>query len=158
MDKETGSVALVLVTILLVFVALQPIIPPSTEKFSELGVLGPNQTIGDYPTNVTVGQEISLYGFIANHEGAITYYSLVVKLGNNGTIVSNSTSAVAPVVASYFHVLDNNESWTFPIGMSVNQTGNNQRLIFELWAFNDSTSSFSYIGLWNQLWINVTST
>ncbi len=157
MDKETGAVCLALITILAVFVALQPVIASNNERFSELGVLGPNQAIGGYPTNVTLGQQISLYGYIGNHEGTIAYYDMLVKLGNNSTQVSNSTSASAPILASFLHILGDNQSWTFPVDLSINQTGTNQRLIFELWTFNETTSSFSYTGLWNRLWINVTA-
>jgi len=157
MDKEVGTVALVLIAILAVFVAVQPLLSSSNEPFSELGVLGPNQTIGGYPTNVTVGQQISLYGYVGNHEGAVTYYDMLVKLGNNSTQISNSTFADAPILASYFHVLGDNQSWTFPVDLSLNQSGTDQRLIFELWSYNETTSAFSYTGLWNQLWINVTS-
>ena len=158
MDKQVGTVALVLITTLTVFVALQPILPSNSELYSELGILGPSQIIGGYPTNVTMGQQISLYGYVGNHEGVVTYYEMLVKFGNNSTQISNSTSADAPILASYFHVLGNNQSWTFPVDFSVNQSGTNQRLIFELWSYNKTTSAFSYMGLWNQLWINVTST
>jgi uncharacterized membrane protein len=156
MDKEVGTIALVLITILAVFVAVQPIIPSNSERFSELGVLGPNQTISGYPRNVGVGQQISLYGYVGNHEGVATYYEINVKLGNQSTKVSNTTSASAPTIASYSQVLNDNQSWTFPINLSLNQSGTNIRLIFELWSYNVTTSSFGYTGLWNQLFVNVT--
>jgi uncharacterized membrane protein len=157
MDKEVGTVALVLIAILAIFVAVQPLLPASNERFSELGVLGPNQTIAGYPTIVAVGHEILLYGYIGNHEGDATYYDMIIKLGNQSTQISNSTSANAPIVASYFHVLGDNQSWTFPVNLSMASAGINQRLIFELWSFNETISAFSYTGLWNQLWINVTA-
>ena len=40
MDKEAASIALVLVTVLAVFAAVQPILPSYGEPFSEIGVLG----------------------------------------------------------------------------------------------------------------------
>lgn len=157
MDKEVGTVALALIAILAIFVAIQPLLPSNSERFSELGVLGPNQTIADYPTTVGVDQHFLVYGYVGNHEGVVDYYKVLIKLGNQSTQISNSTSATAPVVAEYAHVLDNNQSWIFPINMSVNQTGTNLKLIFELWSYNTTTSSFDYTGLWNQLYVNVTS-
>jgi len=157
MDKEVGTVALVLVAILAIFVAIQPILPSNAEKFSELGVLGPNQTIANYPTNLTAGQSFTLYGYVGNHEGVVDYYQVMIKLGNQTTQISNTTAALAPVIASYSQVLDNNQNWTFPIDLSINQTGANLKLIFELWSYNVTTSTFDYIGLWNQLYVNVTS-
>ena len=157
MDKEVGAVILVIVAILAIFVAIQPLIPSTGEKFSELGVLGPNQTIANYPTNLKVGQQFLLYAYVGNHEGQIDFYRLMIKLGNQSVQVTNSTSASAPLLLSYARVLGDNQSWIFPINMSLNETGTNLKLIFELWAFNGTTSSFDYTGLWDQLYINVTS-
>jgi len=128
-----------------------------TEPFSELGVLGPGQTIGGYPTTLAVGQQFLLYGYVGDHEGAVDYYQVLVKLGNESTEVSNSTYARAPELASYGLVLSDNQSSVFPIRLSLGTPGTNQRLIFELWMYNATVSQFTYSGLWNQLWINLTS-
>jgi len=157
MDKETATVALAVVTVLAVFAAVEPIIPANGQPFSELGVLGPGQTIGGYPTSVAEGSPIHLYGYIGNHEGVSSYYQLLVKVGNQTTQVSNSTFAQAPVIFTYSHVLANNESTTFPLTLTLASPGTNVRLIFELWSYDVSTSSYAYTGLWNQLFLNVTS-
>ena len=39
------------------------------EPFSELGILGPNMKLGDYPRMVYLGENIDLYLYIGNHEG-----------------------------------------------------------------------------------------
>src|SRR5487761_1736177 len=150
-NKETASIVLVLVTILAVFAVVQPLIPSNSQKFSELGVLGPNQTISGYPTSVTVGQQISLYGYVGNHLDEVSYYQVLVKLGNQSTQISNSTAASAPELAGYYQALANNQSWIFPINLRLNKNGINQRIIFELWIYNDTASGFTYTGLWNQL-------
>lgn len=157
MDKETAGIALVLVTVIAVFAAVQPLLPSNAEAFSELGVLGPAKTIGGYPTSVTAGRPFLLYGYIGNHEGIATYYQLLVKAGNQTTSVSNSTYARAPVIFAYSHVLDNNQSTTIPLNLTLGNQGTNVRLIFELWSYNVTSSSFGYTGLWNQLLLNVTS-
>jgi uncharacterized membrane protein len=158
MDKETATISLVLITIIAVFVTIQPLLPSNNEKFSELGILGSNQTIANYPTNIKVGQQFSLFGYIGDHEGAVDYYMLMIKLGNQSTIVTNSTAASGvQLLATYPVILDDNQSTTFPIDMSLNQTGTNLKLIFELWSYNVTTSAFDYDGLWNQLYVNVTS-
>ncbi len=157
MDRTTASVALVLVTVLAVFAAIQPVLPASVEPFSELGVLGPNHVIGGYPTTVVAGRPFLLYGYVGNHEGSSSYYQFLVKVGNQTTQVSNSTSAHAPVVFTYSRVLENNQSTIFPLNLTLSSPGTNVRLIFELWSFNVTTSSYTYTGLWNQLLLNVTS-
>lgn len=157
MDKGTATLALVVVTILAVFVAVQPLLPSSVEPFSELGMLGPTQEVGGYPTSLTIGQQFLLYGYVGNHEGVVSYYQVLIKLGNQSTVMSNSTYANAPIVSTYSLVLDDNQTSTFPITLSVGHAGTDLRLIFELWSFNTTTSQFGYTGLWNQLFINVTS-
>jgi uncharacterized membrane protein len=156
-DRETAGIALVIVTILAVFAAVQPLIPTNSEKFSELGILGPNQTIANYPTSLKVGQPFSLYGYIGNHEGLVEYYRLLIKLGNQSTQISNSSSADLLPLLTYSRIIDDNQSWVFPIGMSINQTGTNLKLIFELWAYNETLGAFQYTGLWDQLYLNVSS-
>ena len=156
MDRETATIALVLITILAVLAAVYPLLPSNNEPFSELGVLGPTQKIGSYPTNLTVGQRVTLYGYLGDHEGEASYYMLVVKLGNTTTIVSNSTAASAPVILTRYQVLASNQTTTFPVSLSIGTAGTDDRLIFELWRFNTTTSQFYYTGLWNQLFVNVT--
>ena len=157
MDKEAAAIALVLVTVLAVFAAVQPILPTNSEPFSELGVLGPNQTIGGYPGSVVAGNQFLLYGYVGDHEGVSSYYQFLVKLGNQTTQISNSTYAQAPVIFTYSQVLENNQTTTFPLNLTLSNPGSNVRLIFELWSYNVATSSYAYTGLWNQLFLNVTS-
>jgi len=158
MNRQIGIIVLVSITIIVVIAALAPILPLREQKFSELGILGPNQTIKGYPTSVVVNQPFLLYGFVGNHEGNVENYQLLVKVGNRTTIVTNTTYADAPVLATYWHILRENETWLFPMNLSVNHAGNNTRIIFELWSYDVPTSGFKYTGLWNQIWLNVTKT
>ena len=157
MDRETATLALAVVTILAVFVAISPLLPSNAERFSELGVLGPSQQIGGYPSTVVVGQTFLLYVYVGDHEGSASYYQVMVKAGDQSTKISNSTYAAAPVLLTHSLVLDENATSTFPVTLHMPSPGTNQRLIFELWMFNSTTTQFAYTGLWNQLWINVTA-
>jgi uncharacterized membrane protein len=157
MDKAAATAALVLVSILAIFVAIQPLLPSNSQPFSELGVFGQNQTIGGYPSSEVAGSPFLLYGYIANHQGEASYYQLLVKLGNQTTLVSNSTYAQAPVIFTYSHVLGDNQSITFPLNLTISNPATNVRLIFELWSYNVTTTQFAYTGLWNQIRLNVTS-
>lgn len=156
MDRELGTIALVLIAMVAGFAFLQPILPTNNQRYSELGILGPQKTIGGYPSNLLANQTFLLYLYIGNHEGAVGYYQVQVKLGNQSTVISNVTSAQAPLIYSYSYVLDDNQNATFPINLAINQTGINERIIFELWSYNETALDFSYTGLWNQLWVNVT--
>ena len=157
MDRETATLALAVVTLLAVFAAVSPILPSNGERFSELGILGPSQQIGGYPSTAVVGQHFLLYTYVGNHEGGASYYQVLVKAGDAATVISNSTSAEAPLLLTHSLVLSDNSSTVFSVTLSMPTAGLNQRLIFELWMFNATTSQFGYTGLWNGIWINVTS-
>src|SRR5579875_966315 len=108
------------------------------EPFPELGTLGPNMKIGDYPSQEVAGQNFTLYLYVGNHEGHVEYYEVLIKLGNSSNVNEN-TSLNAPILYTFGMVLTNN-----------------QRLVLELWRFNVTTDSFTYTGIYNQLWMNVT--
>jgi uncharacterized membrane protein len=158
MNRQVGIAALASITILILVATLQPLLSVREDKFSELGVLGPNQTIGSYPTNVAVNHSFLLYGFVGNRERSVENYRLLVKLGNQGTLVTNATFAVAPVLATYWRIIDANQNWLFPMNLTITHAGADTKLIFELWSYDLSASSFTYKGLWNQILINVTLT
>jgi uncharacterized membrane protein len=157
LDRETGVLALLVVTMLAVLAAVYPILPANGENFSELGVLGPGQKIADYPTAVVAGQQFTLYVYVGNHEGGAAYYQVLIKEGNQATVVSNSTFANLPPVLTSPLVLKDNSSTIFPVSLRMSTAGLNQRLIFELWMLNSTTAGFAYTGLWNALWLNVTA-
>jgi uncharacterized membrane protein len=157
MDKETATISLVIITVAAIFAVVYPIVPANVEPFSELGILGPSMSIGAYPQNVTAGEQFHLYGYIGNHEGSVSYYQFETKLGNQSTVVSNSTASDAPVIFTHLLVLENNQTAIFPVTLSINSTGTDERLIFELWSFDTTTSQFAYTGIWDQLFLNVTA-
>ena len=157
MDKGTATIALVLVASLAIFASVEPLFPANIVPFSELGMLGPNKTIGNYPTAVAAGSQFLLYGYVGNHEGRVSYYQFLVKLGNQTTTISNSTYAQAPIIFTGLRVLDNNQSTTFQVNITPSNPGTNLRVIFELWSYNVASSSYAYTGQWNQLFLNVIS-
>jgi uncharacterized membrane protein len=131
------------------------ILPASTgEQFSELGILGPNMMLGDYPSQVVASDTISLYGYVGNQMGTPMYYTVMVKLGDNQT---QTNPANIPINQEFRQVLPNNGTWTFPIDITLTQVGTNQRIIFELWAYNQTTNHNQYQQRWGQIWVNVTA-
>jgi hypothetical protein len=160
--RKNAAIAIVLLFAgLIILGLLQPIYLSSVGRssgnayYSEIGLLGPAQTIGDYPTNVVENHSFLLYGYVGNHQGSPQYYEIFVKLGDQKTQISNLTSANATIVDEYYRVLDNNQSYAFPMNLSLPHRGNNYRLIFELWRYDVTVSNFTYTGLWSQIWVNV---
>ena len=144
------------VTIIIAFFAVsQFILPKGTgEQFSELGVLGPNMKLGDYPSTIVAGDTVNLNVYVGNQMGKPIYYIVMVKLGDNGTSVNP-----APIdpVWQFAKVLPNNGTWAFPVNMTLTRAGINQRIIFELWLFNVTSNQNQYDDRWGQVWLNVTA-
>ncbi|MEM0118142.1 MAG: DUF1616 domain-containing protein [Conexivisphaerales archaeon] len=126
------------------------------EPFSELGTLGPSIKIGDYPTQVVAGQNFTLYLYVGNHEGHVEYYEVLVKLGNASNVNINESLPVPPLY-TFGMVLVNNQTYLQPITISIPHPGINVRLVLELWQFNTTVNAFTYTGISNQLWMNVTA-
>ena len=127
----------------------------NAEPFSELGVLGPNQKIADYPSSVLAGQNFTLYLYVGNHEGRVMYYDVLVKLGDRSNAVQNASLAVPPI-ASYGMVLRDNQTYLSPVTFSLGRNGTNVRLVFELWAFETNSSAFAYDLRSTWIYLNVT--
>jgi uncharacterized membrane protein len=163
--KKIALAALVLLAIILMFASLQPFFLPlsNTQKYSELGLLGSDCTVGKYPTSIIQNETFTLCGYLVNQMGTAQYYQVLVKLGNQSTVVSNSTypnaiPANAPVIAQYYSTLSNNQTYLFPMNLAISQIGRNEQVIFELWSYKISSSgngSFVYTGIWDRIWLSV---
>ena len=127
------------------------------EPFSELGLLGPELKLGDYPREIALGESVDLYLYLGNHEGDLTYYRVLVKQGDQSMNVSDTTPYGGPVLAQYEHVLVDEYNITMPISIMVDAPGVNQRLVFELYKYDQESTGFSYDGIWVQLWMNITA-
>jgi len=127
------------------------------EPFSELGLLGPEMKLGDYPREVALGEPVDLYLYLGNHEGDLMYYRVMVKQGAQSMNVSDTEPYPGTVLTQYEHVLGDELNTTMPISVHYMDPGVNQRMVFELYKFNPETGGFRYDGIWVQLWMNVTT-
>ena len=126
------------------------------EPFSELGVLGPNMRLGDYPRELVTGEEFDLYLYLGNHEGRVMYYRVALKLGDQSMNVSDTEALNVPVFRFYDQVLQDQMNATLPLSLSLNEAGDNIRLVFELHRYDSEARDFIYHS-WIQLWFNVTA-
>jgi uncharacterized membrane protein len=129
----------------------------TVEPFSELGILGPNQKIADYPTSVYAGQNFTLYLYVGNHEGHVMYYDVLVKVGDRSSVINENVSLASPPIASYSMVLMDNQTYLKPIVLSLSHAGTDERLVFELWDYRANVSGFVYDHRFNQIYLNVTA-
>ena len=123
------------------------------ETFSELGILGPNMILGDYPREVVAGDNVHLFAYVGNHLGEPAWFSVLVKVGDNSTSVD---PLQAPAIKRIDVVLCNDQNWTSVVDFTLTQAGINRRIVFELWSLNSTTNSMEYTQRWGQIWVNVT--
>lgn len=153
--QQVCAVFLGITIILAAVVVYQDFIPKSKgEQFSELGILGPNMKLGDYPSEVVSSDTVHLYAYVGNQMDQPMFYTVQVKLGDNNTTVNPAN--LVPI-EQYQQVLPSNGTWTFPVDVTLNKVGDNQRLIFELWIYNATTNINQYNERWGQVWLNVTA-
>lgn len=155
-DEEVRAVVLAVALVAGVFAASQTLQSGRVvEPFSEIGLLGPGMKIGDYPKNVLVNETFRLYLYIGNHEGRVMYYTVLVKLGDEATLINETAYAEAQVIDEYEAILPHGHNKTIPIDLRISQPARNLRLIFELWSLEGG--ELRYHGRWLQLWMNVTA-
>lgn len=91
-----------------------------TEPYSELGMLGPNKTAEDYPSNIQSAVNYSVFLYVGNRLGQAAYYMVQVKLVNETQFVAGTD------VASVFNItgfVADKQTWEVPIVFSLNYTG-----------------------------------
>lgn len=156
-SHDVKFVAMVII-ILMMGIVVYPVLSPKrfVEPFSELGLLGPNGKLGDYPSKVVVGQTFNLFLYIGNKEGSTQHYRVDVKLDDQQGNVSDTKPLQTSTLASYSLVLNNGANTTLPISLSISEVGDYLRLVFELNSFEVESGTFKY-RLWNQLLLNVTA-
>ncbi len=153
LDDEVRAVLAAILVIILIFAATQYFTAGRVaEPFSELGLLGRNKKLADYPSNLTVGETAMVYIYVGNLMGRPMLYRIDAKLGNESSPVN--PSLLSPFW-TYYLVLEHNSSSIIPLNFSVNRTGV-YRLIVELWAYNETVGDFQYNN-WVHLWVNVSS-
>jgi uncharacterized membrane protein len=158
-DDELKAIVLIIL-VASAAISIYPILEEGriVEPFSELGVLGPNNKLGDYPREIEVGQIFNLFLYVGNHEGTSQYYQVRAKIGDQTQNISDTSPLEAAAVATWETILENESNTTIPIEISISQPGQNRRLVFELWKYDTGAHEFVYHQRWTQLWLNVTTT
>jgi len=82
---------------------------PADEQFSEIYLLGPNNSASNYPFNIEVGQNYLVYVGVGNHLSSSGYYVLYVKLGNETDLLPTreKPSSLLPLYEYRLSMQDN---------------------------------------------------
>lgn len=150
--------------------ALMLALPTSAaEKFSQIWVLGSNQTTSDYPFNVTTGGNYTVYLGIANHLASTSYYVVAIKFRNESDSLPDQTLGMPSSLPALYDqrvVLQDNGTWEQPLNFSfsdVSISGNkctvgtlkigNNSILVNKSASWDYTHNGYYYQLFFELWI-----
>ena len=96
--------------------------PRGGESFSELWLLGPNQMAENFPFNIQVGEENSLFLGVRNHLGNSAYYLVSVKFRNQNQPLPSINSSEPSSLSSIHEfqiVLADGDVWETPIIFEV---------------------------------------
>jgi hypothetical protein len=140
---------------------------PSSEPFSTVYFLGPDQTFNSIPFNVKSNVTYTVYLGIENHEGAVGYYEGLVKLRNDTEPLPNATlgaPSTLPVLYQYNVFLLDGQAWEAPLKFRINSvntdglsqiqsiTINNVDFVVNKTAAWDSEDNGFYYELFAELW------
>lgn len=126
---------------------------PSGETFSELYILGPEHMSENYPYNVAVGQNYSIYVDVSDHLSSSAYYTLYVKFRNQTDPAPNATAGTPsslPPLLEYRFLIQDGQTWQSPLTFSVAAAtfSENQSFISRL-EINDVVFDVNKPALWN---------
>ncbi len=135
MDKDSYFSIIIIILLALGVLSIVYIIlyPQPSEKFTEFYVLNAEGHAGNYPVNLTVGEEGKVILGIVNHEHATVDYFVVVKL-NNTTIYTEEFSLL------------NQGKKEIPLKFQANISGN-QKLEMFLYKLPDKNNVYRHIFL-----------
>ena len=109
--------------------------PKVGEKFTEFYILGPGGDASDYPTEIAVGEEVSLILGIVNHEQEKASYRFEIVIDGLGYSEKGPLS------------LDNDEKWENLVIFHVDKPGDDQEVEFLLFK-NDQVDIYRSLHIW----------
>jgi len=157
--------------LLAVYPALSTVVtfPEGGERFSELWLLGPGHMAENYPFNVRVGEQYSIYLGLGNHMGSSMYYVIYVRFRNQTQPVPNVTISMPSSLPSLYEfraaVLDG-DTWEKLVTFSVLEASrcenssfvnrlviNDRAVLVNSSAIWDSENRGFYYQLFFELWV-----
>ena len=133
-DRKISYILIAIIIAAFIGVIYLMINPSPSEKFTEFYILGPDGKAGNYPSNLTPGENGTVIIGVVNHENANTSYQLTVVFNNN-TLKRETFS------------LKNSEKKEIPFSFNLNQTGNAQKLNFYLYKLPDTQNPYRSLEL-----------
>jgi uncharacterized membrane protein len=128
---------------------------PQTDFFTELWILGPQNTNQNIPYNITRGVNYNVYLGIANHLGSCAYYQVQVKFRNETQPAADLLNGAPSSMPSLYNMpvfVANEETWESRLTFSFDYTydSNATQVHFVKMTLNGSPLNLaSYSASWN---------
>jgi Protein of unknown function (DUF1616) len=126
---------------------------PAGEEFSELYLLGPDQMAQNYPSNIAVNQNYSVYADVGNHLGSSAYYLLYVKLANSSDQLPDTTldaASTLPPLYEYRFSIKDGAVWQKNLSFKVTDaTISSTTSQIHTLQINDATMNVEKSAVWN---------
>ena len=127
--------------------------PRGGERFSELWLLGPNHMAEDYPFNVRVGEQYSVYLGLGNHMGGSMYYAVYVKFRNQTQPLPNattSTPSALPPLNEFRTFVSDGGTWEKLVTFSVSEASSFENASFvNRLIINDQNTWVNSSAIWD---------
>jgi uncharacterized membrane protein len=131
-------------------------VPKTGEKFTEFYILDANGTAGDYPTQLSIGENGDLIIGVVNHEHTSADYMIVIDLVKINFIMNNTTGVEEPLELSRASIgyenltLNHDETWENPFSFSVDEAGD-FKVEFQLYKDDDQSEQYRSLHLWVEI-------
>jgi len=148
--------------------------PVTSEKFSELWLLGSDHTAENYAFNVAIGGSKTAYLGIGNHMGSSTYYAVYVKFRNQTQPLPDETTSTPSSLPSLYEIrtfIQDGQTWEKLITFSILEASQSEtKSLVNRLAINNRAVSTNSSAIWDperdgfyyqlffELWIYDTAT
>ncbi|MCK4382345.1 MAG: DUF1616 domain-containing protein [Candidatus Lokiarchaeota archaeon] len=122
------------------------------------GVLNSDKKAENYPTNATVGENITFYASVGNYLNRDSSFRIEILKGNNETIINVQTGSLNAISYINYSTIDlsHGEKWiSSAYNVNFTQPGYNRIIIAELWETNIGPNDKYWAIFWLRL--NITS-
>ncbi len=121
--------------------------------YSVIVLLGPQREIGGYPRSLAPGVNTTLYSVVSNHMNKLEMYQLRAYI-TYASVPLQDTASNYTESYTYYFVIYPGSSHVQPITFTAPTVPGQYKLVIFLYAYN--ITGFGYLGLYNQLYFNVT--
>jgi uncharacterized membrane protein len=124
--------------------------------FVTLGMLNSEKKAEDYPTEISLNEDLYFYITIGNYLRKEAIFDVKVLKGDNDTNLSMDNPATDAQIAFTIEnvILEHNETWiSDQLNISFTQTGSNRILIIELWESLENEDKY-----WTNTWLRLNIT